>query len=177
MRIQTPSAVSAESCVLPPNEVPVELRPTPAERALPWFPGVGRLRRQRRQLRRQMAEAAALEPTAVLPSPSPSTAPSTASSAHPGPSAGLRKFPRKAVQDAWPGPPLEPPKPSVAAHQAIESKALSAREFLRYGKRSRWERTKDVSNMSKFAHGYTMLWRVNFFAKRGSKRSMEGAAG
>lgn len=178
-RQRTPSAgtpapsLSGKSCVLPPKEIPAELLPTPAERAMPWFPGVGQLRRRRRLLRRQLAEeaaAAAMEPKAVLPS---SPAPSTASSARPGPSDGLRSFRRRSLPDAWLGPPCEPPKPTADAHETIEKKSTRAREFLRYGGQSRWERTKEVSNMSKFAKGYKMLWGVNFFAKRGSKRSME----
>ncbi|CAE7772589.1 unnamed protein product [Symbiodinium sp. CCMP2592] len=181
-RQRTPSAgtpapsLSGKSSVLPPKEIPAELLPTPAERALPWFPGVGRLRRRRRLLRRQLAEeatAAAMEPKAVLPT---SPAPSTASSARPGPTDGFRNFRRKSIPDAWLGPSCEPPKPTADAHETIEGQSQRAREFLRYGKQSRWERTKEVSNMSKFAKGYKMLWGVNFFAKRGSKRSMEVVA-
>eukprot|EP00439_Symbiodinium_sp_Y106_P043538 s3973_g5.t1 len=113
-----------------------------------------------------------LRVSTVLDSP----APSTASSARPGPTDGFRNFRRKSIPDAWAGPSCEPPKPTADAHETIEGKSQRAREFLRYGKQSRWERTKEVSNMSKFAKGYKMLWGVNFFAKRGSKRSMEVVA-
>lgn len=170
--------------------------PSPAEKALPWFPGIGKLRRQRRlqrkanQVNPQEASAASPHlygaaeiltlrerPASDVSAPaarpvSPEALEQRPQTALPGNSAGLRVFLAQPVEDRWLRAASRDAKlkPSTADHQLISSRSATCREFLRHGARSQWEREKPVSAMSSFAHGYTMLWGVNFFSRRGSQR-------
>lgn len=175
--------------------------PSPAEKALPWFPGIGKLRRQRRLQRNQVNQVKQRTPEAsphlygtaeilslerreravaassdlLAPALSPPAAEASEQrpqTALPGNSAGLRVFLAQPVEDRWLRATSHEAKlkPSTADHQLISSRSATCREFLRHGARSQWEREKPVSAMSSFAHGYTMLWGVNFFSRRGSQR-------
>eukprot|EP00434_Breviolum_minutum_P021150 symbB.v1.2.018662.t1/scaffold1499.1/size115214/4 len=169
--------------------------PSDAEKALPWFPGIGQLRRQRRMQRNWLREVQAKCPGAeilsleipkakrrssqrrpsTVPVPPLETVGSRAEvrpvSAMPGISAGLRVVKNEISEDKWRREtPSQLQKPSTADHEVIASRSVTCREFLRHGPRSQWESQKPVSAMSSFAHGYTMLWGVNFFSTRGSQR-------
>lgn len=167
--------------------------PSAAEKALPWFPGIGKLRRQRRLQRkakivnleasphRSAAEILTLREGPMASdvvargrpvSPPPAESEQRPQTALPGNSAGLRVFLAQPVEDQWLRATSREAKlkPSTADHQLISSRSATCREFLRHGARSQWEREKPVSTMSSFAHGYTMLWGVNFFSRRGSQR-------
>ncbi|CAK9050582.1 unnamed protein product [Durusdinium trenchii] len=162
-----------------PSKMPVPW-PSSAEQALPWFPGIGKLRRQRRLWRMQQREIRSGEDRQgeqlgvqereeeQVEQRSQSSRPQ---SALPGNSAGFRTVVYNSANDKWLGPGDTPVlKPSSADHNVITSRSQKCREFLRNGPRSHWERHKPVSDMSSFAHGYTMLWGVNFFSSKGSQR-------
>jgi len=190
----TPSTGHKSQLEAPQGFADCPAGPSDAEKALPWFPGIGQLRRQRRMQRNWLREVQAKCPGAeILSLEIPKTKrrssqrrPSTVPvppldtveraevrplSAVPGISAGLRVVKNEVLEDKWRREtPIQLQKPSTADHEVIASRSVTCREFLRHGPRSQWESQKPVSAMSSFAHGYTMLWGVNFFSTRGSQR-------
>ncbi|CAJ1370597.1 unnamed protein product [Effrenium voratum] len=167
----TPSTASGSRRAAPaPAPAPQILEmPSPAEQTLPWFPGIGKLRRQRRLQRKQAREPeprCELRPQSALVQPLGQCGDSRPPSALPGNSAGFRIAVQRPVEDEWLGRGNTPClKPSTADHGVIDARSRECREFLRHGPKSHWARDKPVSDMSSFAHGYTMLWGGSFFGK------------
>ncbi|CAJ1341733.1 unnamed protein product [Effrenium voratum] len=101
----TPSTASGSRRPAAPAPAPAPQileMPSPAEQTLPWFPGIGKLRRQRRLQRKQAREPeprCELRPQSALVQPLGQCGDSRPPSALPGNSAGFRIAVQRPVED------------------------------------------------------------------------------